>query len=87
MDQRVVLEVPHVFLFVPDTPGQAHAGGQQEKRTQMLDDQSHGGSDAEQRGVNQVEQPRRYLGRCRSKKAQITAGPFGSLGAGPNNRG
>jgi hypothetical protein len=26
-------------------------------------------------------------GRCRSKKAQITAGPFGSLGAGPNNRG
>jgi hypothetical protein len=26
-------------------------------------------------------------GRCRAKKAQITAGPFGSLGAGPNNRG
>jgi len=26
-------------------------------------------------------------GRCRSKKVQITAGPFGSLGAGPNNRG
>ena len=28
-----------------------------------------------------------YFGRCRSKKAQITAGPFGSLGAGPKNRG
>jgi hypothetical protein len=28
-----------------------------------------------------------YLGRCRSKKAQITAGPFGSLGVGPKSRG
>jgi hypothetical protein len=26
-------------------------------------------------------------GRCRSKKAQIIAGPFGSMGDGPNNRG
>ena len=31
--------------------------------------------------------PSSYFGRCRSKKAQITAGPFGSLGAGPKNRG
>ena len=28
-----------------------------------------------------------YRGGCRSKKAQISAGPFGSIGDGPNNRG
>jgi hypothetical protein len=28
-----------------------------------------------------------YLGPCRSKKAQITAGPFGPLGVGPKIRG
>lgn len=28
-----------------------------------------------------------YLGRCRSKKAQITAGPFSSLSIGPKIRG
>ena len=28
-----------------------------------------------------------YPGFCRSKKAQITAGPFGSLGVGPRSRG
>jgi hypothetical protein len=29
----------------------------------------------------------RHPFRCRSKKAQITAGPFGSFGDGPNRRG
>ena len=28
-----------------------------------------------------------YLGCCRLKKAQINAGPFGSLGDGPKIRG
>ena len=28
-----------------------------------------------------------YLGCCRLKKAQINAGPFGSLGVGPKIRG
>ena len=38
-------------------------------------------------GMEGCYPPSGYLGRCRSKKAQITAGPFGSLGVGPKSRG
>ena len=31
--------------------------------------------------------PDRYFDPCRSKKFQITSGPFGSVGDGPKSRG
>ena len=58
-------------------------------RNCVADVEAKGEYEFEQQNVGTSPALRRGLahGRCRSKKAQITSGPLGSLGDGPNNRG
>src|SRR2546426_166718 len=55
---RVVLQVTDHFFLVANSPRERAAGQQQEERAEVLDGQCRRRRDAEQWGMNEIEQAR-----------------------------